>query len=279
MNTVKAKRVVSVSIKTTGPSEIEDEIIEIGAVKLTNSVVSEQFQVHIKPKVKMSETEIERVGISSNTLALASSMDTAINDFIEFSKDCVIVAYDTKNVLRFLIKASYDLNLQFMPLCMDLLAASKALFPNFNDYDLYTLCNRFGIPTIPMDNTIDEARACIRLYRTLTGEMEERCISASIFYMPITPELIIHKVCKYYGVSKEELIGMSRCRQIVYPRRIAMYLIRKMIGTSFVNIGTVFNRDHGTVLYAVNMIEKELDKDTVFKASIQDIVSSVEQRI
>ncbi len=276
METRETNRIVAVSIETTGMSELEHEIIEIGAVKLTNGVLSDQFEAYVKPKRALSESVIKLTGITNQTVESAPGIETVMKDFLDFTQDHIVVAFNAEFHLRFLKKAANDLNLQFTPSWMDLLTASRVLFPELMKFDLYTLCNRFGIPTIPIKHQADEAKACALLYRTLMGEMEDRCIPEDTFYRPITPSLIICNVCKYYSVSKEDLVGSSRNCQIVQPRRIAMYLIRRMTDESFVNIGSLFNRDHGTAFHAVKMIENCLKKDNMLDTSIREIIANIE---
>jgi chromosomal replication initiator protein len=61
----------------------------------------------------------------------------------------------------------------------------------------------------------------------------------------------------YFNISLSQLISNKKQRIYSYPRQIAMYLCRKYTHTSFKQIGDAFgNKDHSTVIYAVNRIEK-----------------------
>ncbi len=61
----------------------------------------------------------------------------------------------------------------------------------------------------------------------------------------------------YFNISIPELVSNKKQRLYAYPRQIAMYLSRKHMGLSFKKIGDAFgNKDHSTVIYAVNRIEK-----------------------
>ncbi len=277
MKDQETHRVVAVSIETTGLSEHEHEIIEIGAVKLINGVISDQFQAYIKPKTKISESVTKLTGISNQVVASASGIETVLAGFLDFAQDHTIIAHNVEFHLRFLKKAANDLNLQITSSWMDLLTASRVLFPEFKKYDLYSLCNRFGIPTIPIEHQVDEAKACALLYRTLMGEMEDRGIMADAFLQPITPDLIIRHVCKYYGVRIDDLVGTNRTRRIAQPRRVAMYLMRRMTNESYVNIGRLFKRDHASVYGAVQVIEDAMGKDKMLEVSIHEIIANIEQ--
>ncbi|WP_223211708.1 chromosomal replication initiator protein DnaA [Mycoplasmopsis maculosa] len=76
----------------------------------------------------------------------------------------------------------------------------------------------------------------------------------------ITPETIIDYVAKYYKISKKDILGKGRQKEVVLARHIAIYLIRDQINIPLQQIGRFFgNRDHSTILNAIKKIEKESD--------------------
>tara|TARA_R100000808_G_scaffold6651_1_gene19581 strand:- start:210 stop:707 length:498 start_codon:yes stop_codon:yes gene_type:complete len=64
---------------------------------------------------------------------------------------------------------------------------------------------------------------------------------------------VIREVCEVYGVTRGELLGRRRTFLLVEARQMAMFILREL-GATAVGVGTVFNRDHGTVLYATKKI-------------------------
>ncbi len=78
----------------------------------------------------------------------------------------------------------------------------------------------------------------------------------------VTFQDILESVSRYYSVSVQDMIGASRVREILVPRQIAMYLGKKYLRMSFVRLGELFsNRDHTTVMNAVEKIEAKLQND------------------
>ena len=62
-------------------------------------------------------------------------------------------------------------------------------------------------------------------------------------------------VCRRFRLTGEDLRGRRRCRRIVRPRQIAMYLARILAGASYPKIAAHFGgRDHATALHAVRKI-------------------------
>lgn len=77
----------------------------------------------------------------------------------------------------------------------------------------------------------------------------------------ITPESVIEHVAKYYKISRKEILGKSRNKDIVLARHIAIFIIRTQLEISLEQIGKIFgNRDHSTIINAIKKIEKEADE-------------------
>ncbi len=81
-------------------------------------------------------------------------------------------------------------------------------------------------------------------------------------YREIPVELIQHEVCRYFGISKADLIGANRSKVFSYPRQVAMYLCREVTDESLPKIGKAFGgRDHSTVMHATSKISKLINND------------------
>ncbi len=83
---------------------------------------------------------------------------------------------------------------------------------------------------------------------------------------------VVDVIAEFYEVSREDLIKRGRKKEIVYPRQIAMYLLRKELNMSYPGIGKYFNgRDHTTALHAYEKISKELSNNDRLKEEISFI--------
>lgn len=86
-------------------------------------------------------------------------------------------------------------------------------------------------------------------------------------------EDIIRAVCHEFGVSKIDLIGCRRNREIVRPRQVAMYLAKKVTGRSLPEIGRrMGGRDHTTALAAIRRIEELVKTDAALAAKVTNLV-------
>ena len=73
----------------------------------------------------------------------------------------------------------------------------------------------------------------------------------------VTIDNIQTLVCKYFKISKNEMLSSRRSRYLVRPRQVAIYLSKILTTKSLPEIGREFsNRDHTTVIHSVKTIEK-----------------------
>ena len=91
-----------------------------------------------------------------------------------------------------------------------------------------------------------------------------------------TPSLIISQVCKFYSVDDSVLRGTLKNKGTAEARQVAIYLIRKLTNLSTPEIGKELNKDHTTVLYSINKVEKALaGGDTTLQNHIRDITANI----
>ena len=87
-----------------------------------------------------------------------------------------------------------------------------------------------------------------------------------------TAERIIGEVCKYFDITRDDIVGKRRNREFVEPRMIAIYLIAEFLDLPLINIGQlVGGRDHTTVMHARNKIEGQVTSDQRIKRIVGDI--------
>jgi chromosomal replication initiator protein len=102
-------------------------------------------------------------------------------------------------------------------------------------------------------------------HETITLEMAQevlRDLVPTLDMKPLTCDEIITRVAAYCGHSRDDLLGSSRRQPLTRHRQIAMYLCREYTDLSLPKIGRAFgNRDHTTVLHAVEKIKGLMQSD------------------
>lgn len=92
----------------------------------------------------------------------------------------------------------------------------------------------------------------------------------------VTPERIVDCVCKYFSISKEDIVGKKKNKEIVEPRQIAMYLIYEMLDLPLMNIGDIFGgRDHTTVIHAKSKIDQMYKENNRIKVCVNDLKNMI----
>ena len=93
---------------------------------------------------------------------------------------------------------------------------------------------------------------------------------------PITIEKIINEVARTLGVSPQDIKSSKRSASISYAGLISMYIVREITQLPLVTIGDHFGgRDHSTIVYALQQVEKNLTKDQKTKAMVEDIIKNI----
>ena len=91
----------------------------------------------------------------------------------------------------------------------------------------------------------------------------------------VTIDLIMDMVTSTYELEKGDLISKNRKKNIAMSRHIAMYLSRKLTDLSLVKIGERFERDHSTVMNAIDNVKLKLDEDPAFKKELNELIIKI----
>ena len=98
-----------------------------------------------------------------------------------------------------------------------------------------------------------------RIYNKIPNLSETKIVLKDLLNLSentVTTDLIQSLVCKFYKISKTEMLSARRSRYLVRPRQIAIYLTKILTSKSLPEIGRDFsNRDHTTVIHSIKTIE------------------------
>ena len=92
----------------------------------------------------------------------------------------------------------------------------------------------------------------------------------------VSIDLIQTLVCKFFKISKNEMLSSRRSRYLVRPRQTAIYLTKILTSKSLPEIGREFsNRDHTTIIHSVKTIEKLKEQDSGVSDNINKLKNQI----
>ena len=104
-----------------------------------------------------------------------------------------------------------------------------------------------------------------RIYNKIPNVAETKIVLKDLLNLTenrVTIDLIQTIVCKFFKISKNEMLSSRRSRYLVRPRQTAIYLTKILTSKSLPEIGREFsNRDHTTIIHSVKTIEKLKEND------------------
>ena len=118
-----------------------------------------------------------------------------------------------------------------------------------------------------------------RIYNKVPNLAETKVVLKDLLNLAenkVTIDLIQTIVCRFFKISKNEMLSSRRSRYLVRPRQTAIYLTKILTSKSLPEIGREFsNRDHTTIIHSVKTIEKLKDKDPEMLENINKLKNQI----
>lgn len=96
---------------------------------------------------------------------------------------------------------------------------------------------------------------------------------------PLTIEKIIEEVARTFGTTAQDIRSAKRSANISSARQVAVYVVREITQLPLTAIGKEFGgRDHSTMVYATQQVEKNMKKDPKMKDTVEDIIKNIRDR-
>ena len=118
-----------------------------------------------------------------------------------------------------------------------------------------------------------------RIYNKIPNLSETKVMLKDLLNLSenkVTIDFIQTLVCKFFKISKNEMLSSRRSRYLVRPRQTAIYLSKILTSKSLPEIGREFsNRDHTTIIHSVKTIEKLKEKDSEMVDNINKLKNQI----
>ncbi|MBI3236322.1 MAG: ATP-binding protein [Chlamydiales bacterium] len=148
------------------------------------------------------------------------------------------------------------------------------------DYILQSLPSRPISISKALDTLILRSHLSHSLSHPISKEIAEKELKELIEgekAQKLSPEKIIAATASYFGIRIEDILGKSQIQEFSFARQIAIHLCRKKLNIPFMKVGSLFSKDHSTVMTSVKNIQKLLDEfDPKTRLAISTICRELE---
>ena len=158
-------------IETTGFSKTECKIIEIGAVKVENGVITDHWSTFVNPGVHIPREITELTSITDSMVADALPFEAQIDDFIRFCDGCVMVAHNANFDMGFMKQKSKECGRSFDLPYLDTLILSRCMYPKLPNYKLDSICRHLNVILGHHHRAVDDADATAQAFVKMLAQL------------------------------------------------------------------------------------------------------------
>ncbi len=130
-----------------------------------------------------------------------------------------------------------------------------------------------------LTGALNRITSFIKVYNKIPNLSEVKIILKDLLNVldnKVDIDQIQSEVCKFFKISKNEMLSPRRSRYLVRPRQVAIFLSKLLTSKSLPEIGREFsNRDHTTVIHSVKMIEKLKLSDSLLNSNIETLKNKI----
>lgn len=176
------KDYVVVDIETTGLSRANDRIIELGAIRIRDGKPVEECDILVNPGIEIDDFISELTGITNEMVKDKPYIDKAIEGFLNFLADDIIVGHNVGFDLGFIKAVCNEKGIVFERYRVDTMYLARKALPNLRHHKLKTLCKYYNIVNENAHRAISDCKATYNVFLKLQENGIE--ISPSIYGKP-----------------------------------------------------------------------------------------------
>lgn len=163
------ERYVVIDFETTGLKPVQDEIIEMAAIRVVNGRITETFSQLVKPSHVVSSKIADITNITNNMLAGAPSINRVLPQFLGFIGSDVLVGHNIENFdSQFLAIACLRFRFALNNQIVDTLPLAQIAVPKLKNHKLETLCEHFKIKNQNAHRALSDCEATYKVFEKLS---------------------------------------------------------------------------------------------------------------
>ena len=209
-------------LETTGFNPIKEDLLEIGAVKIKEGRVIDEYKSLIRPNKQISDEIQKLTGITPEMVKDAPEPDKVVKDFLDFASGSVLVAHNARFDVNFLIaKCRQFYGTEFQPVFVDTLGFARSIWPNFKSYSLNNLAKELEINLINHHRASDDALCASKiLLKALTICSERGITRLAAINSLVTESGVDHLKTFHIIIMVKNQIGMKNLYRLVSDSHI-----------------------------------------------------------
>lgn len=223
------KSYIAFDVETTGLSPAENEIIEIGALKVRDGKVTERFMEFIKPRAPIPPSITGITGINNEMVASARKREQVLPDFLDFCEEDVLIGHNVIFDYSFVKLSAQTLGRDFEKKGIDTLKIAKAVHKELPSKSLGVLCEHYQINNSAAHRAYHDALATAKLYQSMAHYYEDKApevftpvplVCKAPQRMPATPKqlALLERLCRQRGIKPDwrpEALSKSAASQMI----------------------------------------------------------------
>ena len=151
-------------IETTGFSPVFNKIIEIGAVKVKDGKIVDKFSTFVNPEEPIPYRIEQLTSINDSMVIDAPLIEKVLPEFLEFSKDCVMVAHNADFDMSFITTEAKKQGISRDFTIVDTVALARMLLPQISKYKLDNVAKALNVSLENHHRAVDDAGCTAEIF-------------------------------------------------------------------------------------------------------------------
>ncbi len=212
-------------IETTGFSPNNNEIIEIGAVKIKGGQIIDRFSSFVRPRNGIPGEVQKLTGIIPEMVSESAYIEDVLPNFMEFSGTAVLVAHNAQfdtGFIRVNLRRLEDKSLE-NPI-LDTLSLARALLPKLKNHKLKNIAKEFGVNLENHHRAVDDAEATAQIFLKLMKRLIEDGFNTLDEINELTKEIKLDKLkTRHIVLLVQNQTGLRNLYQLVTDSHLKYY--------------------------------------------------------
>lgn len=185
-------------LETTGISTAHDRIVEIGAVRVRDGQIVDEFETFVNPECPIPAAASAVSGITDDMVKDAPVMEDVLPGFMDFIGNDIMVGHNIRSFdNRFINRYAREFYGKVPENdFVDTLLLSRELFPDMKSHKLTAMIEYYGVELLTAHRALDDAKMNQQVYECLGKDLEEKGIDTSRI-----------KICPRCGESMQKRNG------------------------------------------------------------------------